>query len=163
MNDNVIGGSEAGGFVGATLPSPLAADKAINRLLAAGYAREEISVAADRAACDLDFDEFGEDAGFDALGGAVAGGVLGGILGAAVVIGGIMLAGPIVAVVGAATGAGGGALAAFLLGAGLPSHDATRCEEAVSTGKILVGVHPHPGNFEKVRAALADVPVETVS
>jgi hypothetical protein len=36
-------------------------------------------------------------------------------------------------------------------------------EEAVSAGKILVGVHPHPRDFENVRAVFAEVPIKAVS
>jgi hypothetical protein len=116
-NMEPIGGSEQGEFIGAPFPDMNAAEKVVTQLLAAGYVHEEISVVADRATCEVDFDEFGDDTVAGALGGAVAGGALGALLGAAAEFGGFMVAGPLVLVVGTATGVLGGAVAAMLLAA----------------------------------------------
>jgi len=78
--------------------------------------------------------------------GAVIGGALGWLvgIGALVIpgIGPVVAAGPIVtAVAGLGVGGAMGGFAGALVGVGIPEHEATRYEERLSKGGILVAVH----------------------
>jgi hypothetical protein len=154
-NSPAFGAAVRGGFVGAPFRDAAAAEAAISLLEGVGYARTEISLAADRAACDIDFDEIGDRIAVHTALGAAGGGLAGALLGTAAVVGGFMFAGPLAILVGAATGFAGGAVGAVIHSAGMPSDDALHCEREVAAGKILVGVHPHDGDGEHVRALLA--------
>jgi hypothetical protein len=154
-----FGESGRGSFLGAPFRTAAAAERAAALLETAGYGRDEISVAADAVACKADFDEIGERIGAYTAVGAAGGGLVGALLGTAAVVAGFMFAGPIAIAAGAVTGFAGGALGAFLHAAGMPSHDAYHCEQEVAAGKILVGVHPHDGDAEHVRALLAEASV----
>lgn len=124
--------------------------RAVERLKAQGYSRDDISVVAkDKETKDQITDETKVDDGLAA--GAATGGVLGGVTGllagvgalAIPGIGPIVAAGPLAATLGGiAAGAGVGGLTGALVGLGIPEEEAKRYEGDVNEGKILVLVDP---------------------
>jgi uncharacterized protein (TIGR02271 family) len=139
------------------------AEMAVQDLMDAGFARNDISVVAQNAS-DLAADgqrsvgtstgnESGEGAAAGAGIGAVAGGVLGLLVGIGALaipgIGPVLAAGPLAAaigsgaagtLIGAAGGAATGGLLGALVGAGIPDEDANLYAEGVRRGGTLVTV-----------------------
>jgi hypothetical protein len=125
------------------------ASRAVDALIAAGFAPERISML---VAEDARGQHFRVQQGNKAAEGAVGGGVLGGTLGALVAalaaIGiiatpgvGLVAAGPLLAALaGAGTGGVAGGLVGGLVGLGVPEHAAKVMEEQVSRGGILIAV-----------------------
>jgi hypothetical protein len=129
---------------------------AIERLRAAGFRPQDISVVMP----DRGTHEFGHEinskAPEGASTGAAAGGAIGGVLGWLIGIGAIaipglgplMAAGPIVAALAGAgaVGATGGIIGA-LVGAGMPEIEAKRYEGRIRSGAMLLSVHCDDGNW----------------
>jgi hypothetical protein len=137
------------------------ADRAVTRLLAAGFHREEVTVICSDEHKEKFFrDVRTEDpAGAHTANAAVAGGVIGAAIGglalaaSALVTGGaaVLIAGPAIV--------GGSALAGTFTGAmmtrGFEKETADYYDQAVQSGKILVGVEVH-GAGAGQRLALAE-------
>lgn len=139
-------------IVSAVFDNRVAAEEAVEALLAAGFGQADISML---MSDHTQGREFQVAASTKAPEGATAGGVTGGVLGAIaatlvvmgdLVIPGISLvaAGPIVAAL-AGAGAGGavGGLIGALAGMGIPEHEAKMMAKRVEDGGILVGVLSH--------------------
>jgi hypothetical protein len=118
---------------------------AIERLQAAGFTADEVSVIAkDRGVAQHVADETGTQAEEGAVTGAVAGGALGAL--AAVIAGasavaipgvGLAIGGPIAAAI---AGAAGGGLIGGLVGMGIPEDEAHQYNERFEAGEIIVSV-----------------------
>jgi len=125
------------------------AGRAVDALIAAGFAPERISML---VAEDARGQHFRIQQGSKAAEGALGGGVLGGAIGALVAglaaIGiiatpgvGLVAAGPLLAALaGAGTGGAAGGLVGGLVGLGIPEHAAKVMESQVSRGGILIAV-----------------------
>jgi len=133
------------------------AETAITELFNAGFDKDDISLiitdsTRDKLISDrvktVEGDE-GSRAAKGGVAGAVMGGTLGAILAGLTAVGtvvipgaGLLVVGPIIAVLsGAGVGATVGGLTGALVGAGYPNDEATRYEEAIKAGKVLVIVH----------------------
>src|SRR4026209_1172189 len=127
------------------------AEKIVERLRAAGFSNNDISVLCPDRAGTKDFaHEQHTKAPEGAATGAGTGGVLGGALGWLVGIGALAIpglgpfiaAGPIMAALsGAAAGAALGGLAGALIGMGIPEYEAKRYEGKIKDGNVLISVH----------------------
>ena len=127
------------------------ADRIVNRLKAADFSNNDISVLFPDKATSRDFaHEKNTKAPEGAIAGAGTGGVVGGTLGWIVGIGALAIpgvgpfiaAGPIMAALsGAAIGAAAGGIAGGLIGLGIPELEAKRYEGKVKEGNILLSVH----------------------
>lgn len=128
---------------------PSHAEEALNKLKAAGFSPDQVSVVAknqehvDQIAAHTDM------AGEGAATGAVTGGVLGGLAGFLVGISALVIPGigPIVGtgillstLAGAGIGAAAGGLVGALAGMGVPEEDARAYETHVKEGRILLTV-----------------------
>src|SRR5690242_2895706 len=127
------------------------AENAVDRLVAAGFRTEDISVLLPENVGTKDFaHEKGTKLPEGTATGATAGGVVGGTLGLLAGIGALAIpglgpfiaAGPIMAGL-AGLGAGGaiGGLVGALIGMGIPEYEAKRYEGRVRGGNILLSVH----------------------
>ena len=127
------------------------AENAVDRLVAAGFRTEDISVLLPENVGTKDFaHEKNTKAPEGTTTGVVAGGVVGGTLGLLAGIGALAIpglgpfiaAGPIMAAL-AGAGAGGavGGLVGALVGMGIPEYEAKRYEGRVKEGGILMSVH----------------------
>ncbi len=126
---------------------------AIDRLLEAGFSRDDISALA--ADSTLPGRQFGVDTGTKAPEGAALGAATGGVLGAAaaalVAVGaialpglGLLAAGPIVAALaGAGAGGAAGGIIGAIAGMGIPEHEAKLYADEIRSGGVLVGVNAH--------------------
>ena len=136
------------------------ATRAINDLLSAGFAKEEISVICSDKRREEFFKDFpNPPLPTDHLAEAVAtGGAVGAIIGGLVAVAaattgglGLIAAGPIV------LGLGGGAAAGGFIGAmttrGVTKEMADFYDQAVSRGKILVAIEDERDNTERLRTA----------
>ncbi len=126
-------------------------EDAIDRMIANGFRREDISVLLPDNRGTKDFaHEKHTKAPEGTATGAVTGGAVGGTLGLLAGIGALAIpgvgpliaAGPIVATL-AGVGAGGtvGGLVGALIGAGIPEYEAKRYEGRIRAGGILLSVH----------------------
>ena len=132
------------------------AERIANRLKAAGFSGDDISVLFPDKEGTRDFaHEQHTKAPEAAATGAGTGGVLGGALGWLVGIGSLAIpgvgpfiaAGPIMAALaGAAVGAAAGGLAGALVGLGIPEYEAKRYEGKIRAGNVLISVHTDDGN-----------------
>jgi len=123
----------------------------VNRLRAAGFSSNDISVLLPDKAGTRDFaHEQHTKAPEGATVGAGTGGVLGGALGWLMGIGALAIpglgpfiaAGPIMAALsGAAAGAALGGMTGALIGWGMPEYEAKRYEGKIKEGNILISVH----------------------
>jgi hypothetical protein len=127
------------------------AENAVDRLIAAGFRAEDISVLLPENVGTKDFAaEKHTKAPEGTATGATAGGVVGGTLGLLAGIGALAIpgfgpfiaAGPIVAAL-AGVGAGGvvGGIVGALVGMGIPEYEAKRYEGRLKKGGILMSVH----------------------
>jgi len=127
------------------------AESAVDRLVAAGFRTEDISVLLPENVGTKDFaHEKHTKAPEGTATGAATGGVVGGTLGLLAGIGALAIpglgpfiaAGPIMATL-AGAGAGGvvGGLVGALVGMGIPEYEAKRYEGRVKEGGILMSVH----------------------
>jgi hypothetical protein len=127
------------------------AENAVDRLVAAGFRHEDISVLLQDNAGTKDFaHEKATKAPEGTTTGAVTGGAIGGTLGLLAGIGALAIPGlgPFIAagpIMGALAGVGSGGVVGGLIGAlvgmGIPEFEAKRYEGRVKEGGILVSVH----------------------
>lgn len=127
------------------------AEVAVDRIVAAGFAHNDISVLLPDTKSSRDFaHEKSTKAPEGTTAGATAGGVVGGTLGLLAGIGALAIpglgpfiaAGPIMAAL-AGAGAGGavGGLIGALVGMGIPEYEAKRYEGRIKEGGVLMSVH----------------------
>ncbi len=135
----------------AIFPTRAAAESAVDRLIAAGFSNQDVSV----LMADTDSSrEFATEKNTKAPEGTAAGvgvgGVVGGTLGLLAGIGALAIpgvgpliaAGPIMgALAGLGVGGAVGGLVGALVGLGIPEYEAKRYEGRVKDGGILVSVH----------------------
>jgi len=135
------------------------AENAVDRLVAAGFRTEDISVLLPENVGTKDFaHEKNTKAPEGTTTGAVAGGVVGGTLGLLAGVGALAIpglgpfiaAGPIMAAL-AGLGAGGavGGLVGALVGMGIPEYEAKRYEGRIKEGGILMSVHCDNSDWTK--------------
>jgi hypothetical protein len=127
------------------------AEQAVDRLLAAGFSNNDVSVLLpDQHSTKELATEKNTKAPEGTAAGATTGGVIGGTLGILAGIGAIAIpgVGPLIAagpIMGALAGVGAGAAAGGLIGAlvgmGIPEYEAKRYEGRVKNGGILLSVH----------------------
>jgi len=131
--------------------SALQAERAVDRLIAAGFSGEDVSVLMPDNESTKDFaHEKNTKAPEGTTTGAVTGGAVGGTLGLLAGVGALAIpglgpfiaAGPIMATL-AGLGAGGavGGLVGALVGMGIPEYEAKRYEGRVKNGGVLLSVH----------------------
>lgn len=128
-----------------------AAEVAVDKLLAAGFRNEDISVLMADNQGSKDFaHEKATKAPEGATTGGVAGGAIGGTLGLLAGIGALAIpglgpfiaAGPIMgALAGLGSGAAVGGIIGALVGMGIPEYEAKRYEGRVKEGGVLLSVH----------------------
>jgi len=135
------------------------AENAVDRLAAAGFRTEDISVLLPENVGTKDFaHEKNTKAPEGTTTGAVTGGVVGGTLGLLAGIGALAIpglgpfiaAGPIMGAL-AGLGAGGavGGLVGALVGMGIPEYEAKRYEGRIKEGGILMSVHCDNSDWTK--------------
>lgn len=134
-----------------TVDSRARAEEAIQRLTAAGFGTNDISVLMADAAGTKDFaHEHHTKAPEGAIGGVAAGGAVGGGLGLLLGLGALAIpglgafiaAGPIMAALGgAAAGAAVGGVTGALIGLGIPEIEAKVYEGKLHAGGLLMSVH----------------------
>lgn len=135
----------------AIFPTRAAAESAVDRLVAAGFSNQDVSVLMADHQGTRDFAaEKNTKAPEGTTTGGIAGGAIGGTLGllaglgalAIPGVGPLIAAGPIMGAL-AGLGAGGvvGGLVGALIGLGIPEYEAKRYEGRVKDGGILVSVH----------------------
>lgn len=138
---------------------------AVDRLMAAGFSRDDISALMSDATRGRHFDvESSTKAPEGAAVGAGLGGVLGAIAAGVVAIGtvavpgvGFFAAGPVVAALaGAGAGGAAGGLMGGLVGLGIPEHEAKLRLDELKKGSILLGVHAHDGRADAARDIMKD-------
>ena len=127
------------------------AERAVDRLSAAGFSQSDISVLLPDNQSTKEFaHEKNTKAPEGTTTGVTAGGVVGGTLGLLAGIGALAIpglgpfiaAGPIMAALaGAGIGATAGGVAGGLIGMGMPEYEAKRHEGKVKDGNILMSVH----------------------
>jgi Heat induced stress protein YflT domain/Alternative complex III, ActD subunit len=127
------------------------AEQAVDRLLAAGFSNNDISVLMPDTTSSKEFaHEKNTKAPEGAAAGAATGGVVGGTLGLLAGIGALAIpgVGPLIAagpIMGALAGLGAGGAVGGLIGAlvgmGIPEYEAKRYEGRVKEGGILLSVH----------------------
>lgn len=135
----------------AIFPSRAAAESAIDRLIAAGFSNQDVSVLMADTDSSREFaTEKNTKAPEGTATGVGVGGVIGGTLGLLAGIGALAIpgVGPLIAagpIMGALAGLGvGGAVGGVvgaLVGMGIPEYEAKRYEGRVKDGGILVSVH----------------------
>ena len=127
------------------------AEQAVDRMLAAGFRKEDISVLMADNQGSKDFaHEKATKAPEGAATGVVTGGAIGGTLGLLAGIGALAIpglgpfiaAGPIMgALAGLGSGAAVGGLIGSLVGMGIPEYEAKRYEGRIKEGGVLLSVH----------------------
>ena len=135
----------------AIFPSRTAAETAVDRLTAAGFSNQDVSVLMSDQAGSKDFaTEKNTKAPEGTATGVGVGGAVGGTLGLLAGIGALAIpgvgpliaAGPIMgALAGLGVGGAVGGLVGALVGMGIPEYEAKRYEGRVKDGGILVSVH----------------------
>jgi hypothetical protein len=150
------------------------AENAVDRLVAAGFRTEDISVLLPENVGTKDFaHEKNTKAPEGTTTGVVAGGVVGGTLGLLAGIGALAIpglgpfiaAGPIMAAL-AGVGAGGavGGLVGALVGMGIPEYEAKRYEGRIKEGGILMSVHCDNSDWtKKAKELLEQTGAEDIS
>jgi hypothetical protein len=158
----------------AIFPTRAAAETAVDRLNAAGFSYQDVSVLmSDRASASNFATEKHTKAPEGSTTGGVLGGALGGTLGLLAGIGALAIpgvgpliaAGPIMATLaGVGVGAATGGLVGALIGAGIPEFEAKRYEGRVNDGGILVSVHCETSDeVSQAKHVLKDAGGEDVS
>lgn len=147
-----------------------AAERAVQGLLEAGFARESLSVICPDCADGVASDVRRQDpAGANTPAAALAGGSLGALLGGVVAAAGIaatggtglLVAGPLLA--GGAAGAVGGSFVGAMLTRGFEPETADYYDQALQRGKVLVAVeNPDSKVLERAEAALLAAGAEPV-
>ena len=135
------------------------AENAVDRLIAAGFRTEDVSVLLPENVGTKDFaHEKNTKAPEGTTTGAVTGGVVGGTLGLLAGIGALAIpglgpfiaAGPIMgALAGAGAGGAVGGLVGALVGMGIPEYEAKRYEGRIKEGGILMSVHADNSDWAK--------------
>ena len=135
----------------AIFPSRVAAEEAVNRLHAAGFSHDDVSVLmADKQSSKEFASEKNTKAPEGTTAGVLGGGTVGGTLGllaglgalAIPGVGPLIAAGPIMgALAGLGIGGAVGGLVGALIGMGIPEYEAKRYEGRLNDGGILVSVH----------------------
>ncbi len=135
----------------AIFPTRAAAESAVDRLIAAGFSNQDVSVLmADNDSAREFATEKNTKAPEGTTTGVGVGGVVGGTLGLLAGIGALAIpgvgpliaAGPIMgALAGLGVGGAVGGLVGALIGLGIPEYEAKRYEGRVKDGGILVSVH----------------------
>lgn len=150
------------------------AENAVDRLVAAGFRQEDISVLLQDNVGTKDFaHEKHTKAPEGATTGAVAGGVIGGALGllahigvlAIPGIGPLIAAGPIIAAL-TGIGAGGvvGGVTGAMVGIGIPEYEAKRYEGRIREGGILLSVHCDNTDWiSKAKTVLKDTGADDIA
>jgi len=150
------------------------AENGVDRLVAAGFRTEDISVLLPENVGTKDFaHEKNTKAPEGTTTGVVAGGVVGGTLGLLAGIGSLAIpglgpfiaAGPIMAAL-AGAGAGGavGGLVGALVGMGIPEYEAKRYEGRIKEGGILLSVHADNADWtKKAKEVLEQTGAEDIS
>jgi len=150
------------------------AENGVDRLVAAGFRTEDISVLLPENVGTKDFaHEKNTKAPEGTTTGVVAGGVVGGTLGLLAGIGALAIpglgpfiaAGPIMAAL-AGAGAGGavGGLVGALVGMGIPEYEAKRYEGRIKEGGILLSVHADNADWtKKAKEVLEQTGAEDIS
>src|SRR5580700_8930954 len=143
------------------------AEQAVDRLMAAGYSNNDISVLLPDNASSKEFaHEKNTKAPEGATTGVATGGVVGGTLGLLAGIGALAIpgvgpliaAGPIMgALAGLGVGGAVGGLVGALVGMGIPEYEAKRFEGAVKDGGTLLSVHCDTSEeISRAKVALKD-------
>lgn len=132
-------------------PTSTRAEQAVDRLVAAGFAQQDISVLLPDTQSSKEFaHEKNTKAPEGAATGVTAGGVVGGTLGLLAGIGALAIpgvgpliaAGPIMgALAGLGVGGAVGGLVGALVGLGIPEYEAKRYEGRIKDGGVLLSVH----------------------
>ncbi|MGH9583041.1 MAG: DUF3341 domain-containing protein [Bryobacteraceae bacterium] len=140
-------------------PSRENAENGVDRLVAAGFRHEDVSVLMQDNVGTKDFahekhTKAPEGTTTGALAGGIIGGTIGGLIGVGLIaipgFGPLLAAGP---VIGALTGVGsGGFVGGFvgaLVGMGIPEYEAKRYEGRIKEGGILLSVHCDDEKWER--------------
>ena len=132
-------------------PSRLRAEESVDRLLAAGFSNDDISVLLPDNVSSKDFAHKKDTkAPEGTTAGVTTGGVIGGTLGLLAGIGSLAIpgvgpfiaAGPIMgALAGLGVGGAVGGLIGALVGMGIPEYEAKRYEGRIKEGGVLLSVH----------------------
>lgn len=132
-------------------PTSSQAEQAVDRLTAAGFAHQDVSVLLPDNQSSKEFaHEKNTKAPEGAATGVTAGGVVGGTLGLLAGIGALAIpgvgpfiaAGPIMgALAGLGVGGAVGGLVGVLVGMGIPEYEAKRYEGRIKDGGVLLSVH----------------------
>lgn len=148
------------------------ATQAIERLHAAGFPQNDISVLTSESTSDHAFavrsgSKVGEGAAIGAgFGGAVTA-IVAGLTAIGVVASGglgLVAAGPIVAALaGAGAGAAAGGIVGGLIGLGIPEHEAKYYEGVIQKGGVLVGVKAEGDRRTVAKDILKECGAETIS
>jgi hypothetical protein len=154
--------------------SAMAAERAVDQILAAGFSNNDISVLLPDNQSSKEFaHEKNTKAPEGTAAGATAGGVLGGALGLLAGIGSlaipgvgpIIAAGPIMAAL-AGVGVGGavGGLIGALVGMGIPEYEAKRYEGRVKNGGVLLSIHcAHSDDISRAKRLLDQTGAEDIA
>jgi hypothetical protein len=158
-------------LVTAIFNSRTAAEMAVDELIRAGFAPEDVSLLMSESTRGR---EFVMKKNSKVPEGAAAGMTLGGVLGAVaaglaaigtIAIPGLALvaAGPLVAALaGLGAGAAAGGLTGALIGLGIPEHEAKFYDKEIEKGGILVGVYAHDDRQKIARDVLEAAGAEKV-
>jgi hypothetical protein len=150
------------------------AENGVDRLLAAGFRNEDISVLLQDNVGTKDFaHEKHTKAPEGTATGAVAGGIIGGTIGGLIGVGALAIPGlgPLIAagpIIGALTGVGSGGIVGGIIGAlvgmGIPEYEAKRYEGRIKEGGILASVHCDNHDWvSKAKQVLHDTGAEEIS
>jgi hypothetical protein len=150
------------------------AEEAVDRLIASGFRKEDISVLMQDNVGTKDFaHEKATKAPEGTTTGVVAGGVVGGTLGLLAGIGALAIPGlgPFIAagpIMGALAGLGSGGVVGGIIGAlvgmGIPEYEAKRYEGRLKEGGILLSVHSDNSEWTgKAKDILKDTGAEDIS
>jgi hypothetical protein len=149
--------------VTAIFDSSETASVAVDRLIDAGFSRDDVSMLVSESTRGR---VFGIEEHTKAAEGAATGGALGGTLGAlgaglvavgAITIPGVGLAaaGPLVAALaGAGAGGAAGGLTGAFVGMGIREHEARVYADQVQNGRLLLGVHAHEDRVDRAKQIL---------
>lgn len=155
-------------------PSRENAEIGVDRLVAAGFRQEDVSVLLQNNVGTKDFaHEKHTKAPEGATTGVIAGGIIGGTVGGLIGVGLIAIPGfaPLIAagpVIGALTGAGSGGFVGGVIGAavgmGVPEFEAKRYAGRIKKGGILLSVHCDDDKWEqKAKQVLRDTGAEDIA
>ncbi|HEY7303365.1 MAG TPA: DUF3341 domain-containing protein [Bryobacteraceae bacterium] len=150
------------------------AEEGVDRLIAAGFRKEDISVLLQDNLGTKDFaHEKHTKAPEGTTTGVVAGGIIGGAIGALIGVGILTVpgVGPLIAagpVIAALTGIGSGGVVGGIIGAlvgmGIPEYEAKRYEGRIKAGGILLSVHCDNSDWvSKAKEVLRETGAEDIA